>query len=194
MQWKAAKKEWQKVREDKRATKLSQWLFKSIWMYEFRFSENWLFTILLVRFNICFRSGFFIRFFWFCQVHVNRNMCTVCVFQRLHIIFNSLNPRPTARHPIQSVVLAFFLRCCDFLYFYYWLLPFGEFNLNAYQTKFDGTAQRSYSTTTTINGCWWWWCRRRSHIERFVEIFTVMHFMFQSMRVSNSPIYLPQNR
>lgn len=45
-----------------RSTKLSQQLFKLFWMCVFWVLENWLFTILLIRFNICFRCSCWLSF------------------------------------------------------------------------------------------------------------------------------------
>lgn len=124
-----------------RATKLSQQLFKLFWMCVFWVLENWLFTILLIRFNICFRCSCWLSFSYV------RYMSIVYLYIYIYTQIERANcvhkygVRVYQTHPQiagarECVVLAFsILHCCDFLYFYYWLLPFWEFNLSAYQNQ-----------------------------------------------------------
>lgn len=88
-------------------------------------------------------SLFVLAVVFICQVHVNR----VSIYIYIHTDRERANcvhkygVRVYQTHPQiagarECVVLAFsILHCCDFLYFYYWLLPFWEFNLSAYQNQ-----------------------------------------------------------
>lgn len=88
--------------------------------------QNWLFTILLLQFNICFRV-FFLYFMCVSDSCQSIFVCTVCVYLRVH--FQWLNQMERIEWQfihslillkyvvIQSVVLAFFflsflLHCC----------------------------------------------------------------------------------
>lgn len=91
--------------------------------------QNWLFTIPLLRFNICFRV-FSSRFFSLSCVSNSRQLncvhCTVCVFLPMIFIHSTLSPWLfiLCRH---SMFFFHFCTVCDILYFYYWLLSFVFF-------------------------------------------------------------------